>query len=460
MNNLIIYKAKYVLTSIVLLFIISYINSVYVLGWINLLSLLYFGYGIIKIQKQILSPFLLIGICLYIFHSGHLWLSLFNISPEQFLQSFQWYGTSSINEIYYIYSIVTSVLIIYMTTGILFLKSSSYINTLSQTILPSIPFKCIFFGLYIVLIIFDCLRAKSVSALGYGGGYKYNSDIVLNLSVVVDLLLLLFLYLYRNNKKYFKLTLGLQIFKALLIMFFVGNRGASVISLLIALFILAQYSYLGRNKARLRKIVLFSAIFLLVSLPFISMTRGGKSSIGFNDFVKQENPIEIFLTEFGGTVYNVFLVSQYVETQGTSQGLQILATSFALMPGSTFVFGNVITQNVSIGSMLNKYFNREGLGGSMIAQLYFNFGNSVYLYISIFLLALLSSWVSNRLLVKPKSIYSIFIYLCLFSGLMTFVRGEWYDVIIKFKFGLYLVALMYLFRNLLFYRTSYGKSNY
>ena len=108
--------------------------------------------------------------------------------------------------------------------------------------------------------------------------------------------------------------------------------------------------------------------------------------------------------------------------------------------------------NSSLSEIMNDFYDRSALGGSLIGQLYFNFNNSLLLYISIILAGFLSSWCSNKLLDRKESIFYYVFYLCLFSGLMTWVRGEWYDVVIQVKLCLYLLLLIYFSKDLLMKR--------
>ena len=449
--------------SVVTAFIIAtllYIKSpsVYWVGFCNLFSLLFLGNAVRIIQGKWLTPFLLISVCLYVFHSGHLWLALLHDNPNDFLVSFG-LEYQTVNSIYILrtYSEITVLLTIFMETGVLFLKgcgNRSLINSGDQICATKV-FKEIFILLYAVAMFFELKRAVSVAATSYGEGYHYGGAGEMLIANMVDALLLFFLFINRARKKEFKFYLMLQLFRTLFIMFFVGNRGASVIYLLVTLFVVSNYSYLSLDKKRMRNIIICLLAFLLVALPFISATRGGtREKIAVSEFVNDNNPLESFLQEFGGTAGNVFLTKDFVNAIGPSYGVQIIGTSLTIVPASTYIFGDIITQNVSIANMLNKYSNQQGLGGSLLSQMYFNFYGTIFLYISIILISLLCVWCSNSLMLGCNSIYSTFIFLCLFSGLMTFVRGEWYDVVSQIKISIYISALIYMTKNHLIYKLN------
>lgn len=442
--------------SVVAIFIIatlSYMDSpsVYWVGLSNIFSLFFLGNAIRIIQGKLLTPFLLISVCLYVFHSGHLWLAFFNINANDFLTSFGLeYQTTNSAYIVHTYSEITILLTLFMETGVLFLKkckSQDMVYT-GEQICATKTFKNGFILLYVAAMFFELKRAISVAATSYGEGYHYDGSSEMFIANAVDALLLFFLYINRGRKKEFRFYLMLQLFRTLFIMFFVGNRGSSVIYLLVTLFVVSTYSYLSLDKKKMRNIIISMFAFFLVALPFISATRGGsRDKIAVTEFVNDNNPLESFLIEFGGTAGNVFLTKDFVNIIGPSYGFQIIGTTLTIVPASTYIFGDIITKNVSIAGMLNEYNNQQGLGGSLISQLYFNFYGTFFLYVSIILVALLCVMCSNNLMRGCNTIYSTFIFLCLFSGLMTFVRGEWYDVVSQIKISIYIALLIYITRN-------------
>lgn len=445
-----------ILASVVAVFIIvtlSYMDSpsVYWVAFCNIFSLFFLGNAIRIIQGKWLTPFLLISVCLYVFHSGHLWLALLNKNPNSFLTSFGLdYQTINFAYIVHTYSEITILLTIFMATGVLFLKRCQNQNMVyfGEQIYATKIFKNGFMLLYVAAMFFELKRAISVAATSYGEGYHYEGSSEMFIANAVDALLLFFLYINRGRKKEFRFYLMLQLFRTLFIMFLVGNRGSSVIYLLVTLFVVSTYSYLSLDKKKMRNIIISMFAFFLVALPFISATRGGtRDKIAVSEFVNDNNPLESFLTEFGGTAGNVFLTKDFVNAVGPSYGFQIMGTTLTILPVSTYFFGDMIAQNVSIAGMLNEYNNQQGLGGSLIAQLYFNFYGTIFLYVSIILVALLCVMCSNNLMRGCNTIYSAFIFLCLFSGLMTFVRGEWYDVVSQMKISIYIALLIYITKN-------------
>jgi hypothetical protein len=84
----------------------------------------------------------------------------------------------------------------------------------------------------------------------------------------------------------------------------------------------------------------------------------------------------------------------------------------------------------------------------MLAQLILNFGYSPFLYISLIAMALLSVWLSNRLMSENNiSIYRFILLISLFLGLLINVRGEWYETVSQIKVALYIMLALYLIQK-------------
>lgn len=443
-------RIRYFLFALICIATLHFNLPVRVIGIINMMSLIVLGNAIKNKQGKLLSPFLLIAICLYVFNCGHLWLSVFSLSPSRLLMDFgKYYKTFDINIIIEVYKEITYLLIVFMLTGLVAVKPISMFSNkhFDISIEMSQAFRFVFLILYAISMYLEFKRSSSVAALSYAEGYHYSTVTAIYLVSLVNILLFFFLFLYQDNPKKFKFYLLLQIIRSLFIIMFVGNRGTSVINLLLTFFILATYSYLSYDSKKIRNILVALLVFFVIAMPFVSSTRGTSDAVGMQEFLNNNNPIENFLEEFGGTVQNVFLAKEYCSGHMPSYGFQIFATTLSIFPGSTILFGDIITSQVSIGSLFNELYNIQGLGGSMLAQLYFNFDYSVWLFISVILSALLISWVSNKLMNEKLGLYSSLVFLCLFSGLLTWVRGEWYEVIGDLKMGLYVMFVIYLFRG-------------
>lgn len=452
-------KVPYLLFAAVLVYILAVsVPNVYLIGLINISSLLVLGWGVSKISGRIFTPFILIAGCLYLFHSGILWISVFSVSPNTVLTSFsERFQTSDYNYILRVYNEVTILLVLFMASGILFSKKLSYNpNAINISCKPTKFFRVAFIILYIVGLFIEIKRGIAVHSSSYAEGFIYGSSIESHIATSVNVLLLFFLFIYRKDKKKFNYYIVLQLIRVFFIMFFVGNRGTSVINLLITLFIVVTYSYLTYDRKKIKHLIIATAAGMLFILPLASALRGSSDEVAL-DSLRETGFLVKFFGEFGGSVENVFLSKDFTESVGVTYGFQILCNALALIPGSTAIFGDIITNNTSLGTILNDYYGRAALGGSLLGQLYFNFNNTFLLYISVVLVGAFASWCSNKLFEKRSSIYYYIFFLCLFSGLMTWVRGEFYDVVIQVKMCCYILILICSSKDLLLKKLNYNK---
>lgn len=431
-------KIAYLVILLSMFFTLQYVSNINEVAIINLLSLLLGSYAIIKAQKNPISPFLIIVISMYIFHSGQLWISLFKDDPIQFILSCE-YSTSAY-DIIRLYAKLTQLLIVFMFVGLVYTKPACK-NAGDVVLNVSGLFRFLVICLYLVLMYYEVLRAGSVAAKGYGGGYHYSNNFASMLADWVNIMFITIIYAYKDNPKMFWRYTGLMLFKALFVMFFVGNRGDSVVNMLIFGFIVVRYSYLRKTPKKMYRLLSVMGIFLLIVLPLISILRSGGNA---QESFANQGPIESFLMEFGDTARNFFLTDAFVTHMGHVYGMQMFTTSLTIIPCSTILFGDLINSYGIIGIILNEYFDVEGLGGSNLTQLYFNFGDGPLLYLSSFLMAYFCIFVSNMLMRKNHNIYTTLILLSLFAGLLINVRAEWYSVMSQLKIGLYMCLIIYI----------------
>lgn len=439
MNQHTITRLPYLIISGVFLYLVNMAPEIRSLSLINLSSLILFEFILYKIQGKFFTPYNVFMAIMYLFHSGQLWVALYKPDPSAFLTSMEYSG--GVGDSLMVYKLITGVLIVFMAVGVLAIKKVNKENNRDRYVSYRIDGTVHFLVLiaYTVAMYYELIRARNVSALGYGAGYHYTNSVALILADFVNILLYLMLYLCKDNKKFFKRYLALLLVRALFVMIFVGNRGDSVVNIIIAVFILVNYSYLSQNKKEIRKYVLIAGLMLLLLLPMISMVRSGDA---LN--LASLNPIESILIEFGDTAGNVFYSVGFVNQYSHFYGMQMLVTSLTIIPFSTALFGGLIASYGNIGMILNDYRGYGGLGGSLISQLYMNFGDTFYLYLVAALFSLLVVWISNSLMTKKLSFYKMLIFISLFAGVLTTVRSEWITTMSFLKIALYVIILIYI----------------
>lgn len=432
----------YLAVSAILFVVLFFELPIQVIGVINLLFLFFSFFTLSKVQKSTFTPFNVILVCLFLFHSGHLWLSLVtsDVSRWDFLFNYTATEAQKIKT----YSYVTQMIIVFYWVGILKLKPnnnkqvSENLETRTSSLLLLTTIVC-----YLLCLYYDIGRAVRVQALGYGGGYQYETGFSYTVSVFLNELLILLFIVNRHNKKMLSFLISLVSIRLVLVLVLIGNRGAAIIFAIMIIYILAKYTSYSRffsNKFSLFLIVLAGSI----ALPLISLTRNDYiKTNGVVDFIITYNPFTYFLAEFGGTIKTLFIAMEY-NYKKFLNGAQFFYSSLAIFPGSDLLFGDGHRDYIGFALSLNRLDSIRGLGGSLIANIYVNCGYSVFSYIAMGVMGWITSYFSNGFAQRKSSLYATLIYFGMFFGMLTAVRGEWYDFLINIKLMAYLIILMWV----------------
>lgn len=438
-SNRLIYIAVSAILFVALLFELP----IQVIGVINLLFLFFSFFSLSKVQKSAFTPFNVILACLFLFHSGHLWLSLVTSDVARWDYLFNYTATEA--QKMETYSFVTQMIIVFYWAGMLNLKPYIKVKTVKEKLEKWTSPLLIFITIcaYMLCFYYDIGRAARVQALGYGAGYQYESGFSYTVSVFLNELLILLFIVNRHNKRMLTFLISLVSIRFILVLALIGNRGAAIIFAIMIIYILAKYTSYSRffsNKFSLFLIVLAGSI----ALPFISLTRNDYiKTNGVVDFIITYNPFTYFLAEFGGTIKTLFIAMEY-NYEKFLNGAQFFYSSLAIFPGSDFLFGGSSREYIGFALVLNRLDAIRGLGGSLIANIYVNFGYSIFAYIAMGIMGWITSCFSNGLVQRKTSLYTTLIYFGMFFGMLTAVRGEWYDFLINIKLMAYLIILIWV----------------
>lgn len=425
-----------------LFFIVLFLKlSLTILAIVNVFLLLLSLISLKKTQNSIFTPFTIILACLYLFHCGHLWLTLIETDVEKWDFLFNYTATDELQESVYAY--ITQLLICFYLVGLYKLKPSLQVRTdclkFSST---SLIFNIVFGIIYIICLYYDSLRAIKVAAVGYGLGYTYESGFAFTLSAFLNGLFIFMFLVNRNNRNILLMLILMVLLRVYIVMFLVGNRGSSIVFVILVVYILSKYTTFKTFFSNSAVIVVLVTL-LTIFLPLISLTRNDTIQVNsISDFIIKYNPISYFLGEFGFTVKTVILAFQH-DIPEFRNGAQFFYSSLAIFPASDAIFGSTYRNYVSISGELNHLESIRGLGGSLIANVYVNFGNSTWGYIAFSMLAYLTCWFSNKLNDARQSIYKFLLLFSMFAGMLTAVRGEWYDFVTQVKTMLYLILFLW-----------------
>lgn len=412
-----------------------------IIAIINVALLVYCFSTITKIQQGTFTPFNIILACLFLFHCGHLWLTFIDSDVQKWDFLFDYYASEF--EQVRVYSYVTQMLIVFYIVGVFSLNKQ---QEKTDDILPfektSSIFNVFFFLSFFICLYYDIQRAIRVSLVGYGSGFTYESGFAYTLSTFLNGLFILMFLINRRNKKMLIILVSLVLLRSYIVMFLVGNRGASVVFLILVIFLLSKYS-MYKDCFSNKSVIASMSIALTIVLPLISLTRNDYVQVdSISAFVVKYNPFSYFLAEFGGTIKTVILAFQH-SVPKFENGAQFFYSSLALFPGSDAMFGSTYRQYVSIARELNHLEGIGGLGGSLIANVYLNFKTSILAFVTMGLLSKLTCYFCNKLNQTNLTLYHYILFFGMFAGMLTAVRGEWYDFITQLKTSIYLIALLW-----------------
>jgi len=297
-------------------------------------------------------------------------------------------------------------------------------------------------GLFGLVLAGDAARAANVAALGYGEGYKFESSILYTANYLFPLAVIAIMITWRNARGFVGLVLAAALVRNLYVILAVQNRGQAVAESVV--FLLVWSTYFGFPK-RWKLPSLILAVGALALLPYVSIMRSGMEDRNFIGFLLENDPVSVFLTEFGGTLASVAYAVQYVDAGGQTMGASYLVYLVGTaIPG----LGSVLTAAAGqplTAEALNSYFGRTGLGGSFVADLILNLGTGpLTLGVSMalgFVLTLLARAQSDLTDRGPyRLIWSWFVYL----GAIVVVRGYLTDLATAVKVGGVAVLLVWV----------------
>ncbi|PKL00411.1 MAG: hypothetical protein CVV56_06735 [Tenericutes bacterium HGW-Tenericutes-1] len=426
-------------------------NFVVILSVISFIS--YVALSIV-FNNKVIDVFFFFIILTYIFHFGQIFLYSLNIPiilPAKF-------NVFTYNTMYTIASMYFSLILltIMQITGF-FLdlkkikksKSSNSIYSLDNTIDKEF-FTIIMLLTAIPYFYVDISQIIISNEFGYVDAYKFGSSYLF--SILSSFFIFSFMGFIITNRNFRINKLSILIFTIWNIykMIMVGNRSLPMALILSLLFIYISVSGFRKIKFKVRYILFGSIIVFL--LPYIAQIRNVSSSSfvneNFYNYILTDNPISYLLAEFGGTLLTLIMTVQNVPSVVSySNGLTYIGSIAIFLPFSTLLFGDFFNQYISVGESMNIYFG-GGLGGSWIAELYYNFGNFSVLFVPIitYFIKKLSLIIKNNNM--PRLAINKVLIFFLLIPLFIYPRGYIYTFMTYINIYIYIFILNFLYKKL------------
>ncbi|MDT2712391.1 O-antigen polysaccharide polymerase Wzy [Enterococcus dongliensis] len=387
---------------------------------------------------------------LYLYNCGQVWLHLFGVpfSKSSFLIT--QYSYSEIHRSIFFFLVAINIFQIFIN---FFYKDDLYgelqwRNTIEDC--SELKSTLVVFSVFaFVLVTYnDVISIISARTLGYVASYTMGRDnpIIYMMIYLYPLLTVLWQMIGTPTQK--KVIMIYSVLRCLTMMLLVGNRG-QYIALLILLFLLQHKEREGHERRSFKQLlaIIILGVILLVIAGYVSNTRNiisGQMSV--KEYLLKGNIFFSMLQELGSTFINTILVVNLCpDSLHFAFGKSYIAGLVQLIPKASSVFSS-IGRYGNLGSVLNGFFSKgSGLGGSYIAELYYNFSWFSVLVIPFFswILVKLDGFTNNtEISILKKAIAYYYIY-----ATFMFVRGEFSDFAVYTRYLFYFLVVYWVLRS-------------
>jgi energy-converting hydrogenase Eha subunit A len=310
--------------------------------------------------------------------------------------------------------------------------------------------------LFVVCILptlyYDFLRIGQSFISSYAQSYTYGSNTITTYaSQLFEIAIFALIYVNRNNAKW-KYFYYPKVCWELIKLVLIGNRMGPISSLL-AIYLL-KTGLITPERPRKNKfryiIIAFVGIFLM---GFVSAFRNTKGSFSIFQAIIESlttrNAIVSFFTESGTTLLDqVLLIDLVPESIPFVHGKTYINSLSILIPFSTRIFGQSSTDYISIGSILNGFWYNRGLGGSVIAEAYFNFGWFSFIFFAVLGFVISKyQYIYSKVLSNENRPLLLIALTFLTEQLLIYPRGYFYAVISSVNIIVYSLILYWLLRE-------------
>lgn len=224
-------------------------------------------------------------------------------------------------------------------------------------------------GLMVLLISLPLRIYTDTTRIGLGQQYDYLAtfDFQLNgyLSMLADLYIVgvVLLMIYFRHKKVVSSLLLVSTSTYLLFSMTSGSRGMAMINIVILFFIYNLCVY------KFKKITL-AALMIAGIIMGSYLTSIGLNRIADTPAIDGDKDIAArFLQEFGGTQLTMILAMDRMDTSAPTYGSTYIASLATILPNISPSIDNYIKEN-----NFQLKLNYPTIGGSYLAELYYNFG--------------------------------------------------------------------------------------
>lgn len=417
------------------------LGSLSLMGWFGVIQLLYCIASWLSRGNQLISPYVIFLLTLYVFSYGQSFLWAFGLEPSRSLIGFHGITISEIFDA----QIITLIMLAFFHIGSLqyIIRHEKKQSIQTECYYDTKKIKKIGWFLFVVSIIpylSDLIQKVIVSStLGYAALYEGNALIgINNFSAIIaeycipSVICLFIAYkdniLIRNSITVFML---LNVFGIL----FIGGRTDAVI--MIALLLLL-YNYLINKFSKKWLIIgVFASFFLLQILTFVANTRTESNrSVNFDGFKVENNAAVDAIAEMGGTMFCLIKSQNIVPNEETYRyGKSYIFAFSTLIPNLGFWDIHPAKKESNLGEWLTQKLGLGyGTGFSMCAEAYVNFGYFAFIVFFLWGWFLASIFGKIDICVQTRNFALLAFLLILFWNFLNVPRNSFINLVRPFFF--------------------------
>lgn len=449
-------------------------REIFCLGNWGIITILFLFWGVFSwyiITRKVISYYNVFLSIALIFHFGQSWVEVLTLDSIQYTNLNVFFSVGKINVAYY-YSFVAIVIFHTMAliSGYIIIvrnKNKQTVNTIQDKAkLPNYikSFSLLLFTIsFIAKFQIDIKYALIAIERGYLAIFEgiqmsryWKYLFIINGFYFPSVYLLLFVY--KKSKQIFNTILIFVVLYSLAYGLIIGNRGAAFMFIIAVL----MYRHTIYKKFSINEalgILVFGMVLLSVS-SFISITRvvahGSLSFESFIEALRGSNLILSSMAEFGTTITTLLVAMKYIPGQYPfAGGITYLASAVVILPDVLGVF-SWLQPFISFSGMLTKL--HTGLGGSFIAEAYFNYGNNGFYIMSItgVIIGIFATKLDCATEKSKNSLSYVWASLLFFSSLM-YIRDQLYSITSGLlQYMIYPWILYYIYKSVIrrFYRPN------
>ena len=439
-------------------------ENIQFLGGVGIFTLVFSLYSWIKLGNELLSPYAIFLVVLYVFSYGVPMLYAFGIVPEDDIVGYlgityqRFYDSCGISLIMLCFFHVGALTAHSRCKKKALHDAASHTNDKVKNLLYAKRLNkiakviALLSGYFYIQDVFSTMTYAML--YGYGAIYEREGGGVLSsLSSFIGSMFIpsiICLFVANRNNKIYTTTITSILILVIFAGFMIGGRGESVT--LMALLLILYNSLVRKFSRKAYIIVAVAALFLFPILTFVANTRDGTDRTFSLEMTGSEsNPIVSAISEMGGSQSCLIKTMEFVPNQEPFRYGKSYVYSFAtIVPNLGFWKVHPAVKEAGLSKWLtNRLGLPYGTGFSMFAEAYINFGYMGFLiiyflgYIFAYLFGML------RISIRRGDLVTVAVILICFKEALGLPRGQMINIVRQFYY-IILPLIFYCKRSIRF----------